>query len=295
MRTYLILSFIVGLFITGFSLYQAVMFYDGKLHIIFCSVGQGDAIFIRTPQGSSILVDGGPNEAVLDCLSRHMPFWQRRIDLVLLSHPHADHLNGLIGVVNHYTVGGFATEKLNNTTAGYIELMKLVEQNHIMTQFVYKGDELILSDRVILRVLGPTKDFLTRTSPSGIVGESREFGSVIPLISYGSFQALLTGDTQSGELSDAIVGLSDRIEVLQVPHHGSKTGLTSQILDRINPQVTVISVGRNNYGHPSPQTLKILREKGTRILRTDKDGDVEIISDGMHTAELRRTKNAELR
>src|SRR3990170_7268003 len=91
----IVFSFFV---LVGILVYQYAKFNDGKVHIVFCDVGQGDAIFLRTPKGADILVDGGPNESVLACLSGHMPFWDRDLELVILTHPHADHLNGLISV-----------------------------------------------------------------------------------------------------------------------------------------------------------------------------------------------------
>ena len=99
-----------------FSFYQWFKFFDGKLHIVFCDVGQGDAIYIRTPKAFDILVDGGPDDSILSCLSNHMPFWDRKIDLVILTHPHADHLNGLIPLLQNSQGRSFATESLTNYT-----------------------------------------------------------------------------------------------------------------------------------------------------------------------------------
>ncbi len=110
------------------------------------------------------------------------------------------------------------------------------------------------------------------------IGESKKFGSLELLVSFGSFNALLTGDSQVDELSEA-QHLFSKIDVFQIPHHGSKYGIDSQFLSTISPKLAVISVGKNKYGHPTPQVLKILDDLGIKFLRTDRNGDVEIIAD----------------
>lgn len=264
----------------GFFVYEYGRFNDERLHLVFCDVGQGDAIFIRTPGGSDILVDGGPDDKVLSCLANNMPFWDKTLELVILTHPHADHLNGLISVLSNYKVVTFATEDLRNTTSSFKSLFERLRENNIPILYVYMGDRFAQDD-VNIEIVGPSREFLLKTSPNGFTKESREFASVISLIKFKNFSAVLTGDSQASELKEAIAagGLED-IDVLQVPHHGSKTGLTAEILETLAPERAVISVGKNRYGHPSPQILKILRDKDIKILRTDKDGEIEIVSGG---------------
>ncbi|MBI1982391.1 MAG: MBL fold metallo-hydrolase [Candidatus Levybacteria bacterium] len=267
----------------GIFFYQQARLNDGKLHVVFCNVGQGDAIFIRTPKGLDILVDGGPElSSVLSCLSNHMPFWDRTIEVVALTHPHADHLVGLISVLKRYKVGSFITEKLENKTQSFRELMKIVEDKKISVRYGFAGDRLITKDGVVFQVLSPSEEFLQRTSPSGVIGESGEFASLILLVSYGEFDILLTGDSQITGLEEALgVQPLSQLEVFQVAHHGSKTGLSEEVLSEVRPRLAVISVGKNNkYGHPHKEVIEILRDKDIKILRTDLDGEVEIISDG---------------
>src|SRR5438046_2210377 len=104
--------------------YQLAIFHDGKLHVVFCDVGQGDGILITTPDSKHILVDSGPNKSIIDCLSRHMPFWERTIDLAILTHPHSDHYSGFYYVIQSYSITGFATENLKNKKAGFTELLR---------------------------------------------------------------------------------------------------------------------------------------------------------------------------
>lgn len=282
MKRYLLILFFLIVLLACFSLYQYVKFSDGKLHVIFCDVGQGDAIMIRTPKDKTILVDGGPDNSVLDCLSGHMPFWQRTIDIAILTHPHADHFMGFLPVIDRYAVRLFATEKLSNNTAGYAHLQELLGKKGIPIRYIEASDRFKSNDAVILNVLGPTASYLTKTSPGGLIGEHEEFASLVLQLVYGSFDLLLTGDSQAEGVHNALdfqVG-RQQINVLHVPHHGSKTGLDKRIFEKISPGLAVISVGKNKYGHPNEEILKILSDKDIKILRTDEHGDVEIVTDG---------------
>ena len=283
MRKVFLISVFILISLGSVVTYQSFVFQDRKLHVVFCDVGQGDAILIRTPSDLDVLVDGGPDNSVLSCLGSHMPFWDKTLELVILSHPHADHLNGLISVAKNYQIISFATEMLKNKTQGFTKLMDIMQDQNIKIQYVYAGDRFKLKDGVVVEIAGPTKEFLRLTSPGGNIGESGEFASVETLITYKDFSALLTGDSQASELSEILHFVQDDkpLDVLQVPHHGSKTGLSSEILDVLKPELGVISVGaKNKYNHPRPEIIKILKDKDIKILRTDEEGDIKIVSDG---------------
>lgn len=269
---------LTGLFLL--FLWQQVSFHDGKLHLVFCNVGQGDAILLKSPSGSLILFDAGPDEKIDACLSRHLPFWQRKLSLALLSHPHLDHFFGFFRVLKNYQIAQFATENLVNSSEVFQKLKKSLAEKKIETRFLAFGDSFSLEDGLRLRVLGPKNQFLAATSPGGKIGENSEFGSLVIVVSYENFHALLTGDTQARELRDALEAFGSQIDILQVPHHGSKTGLTNEILEGVKPGLAVISVGRNKYGHPAKSTLSLLANYRISLLRTDQAGDIEIISDG---------------
>jgi len=273
----ILLTALVLLFLlfTTFS-YQYFKFNDGKLHLIFCNVGQGDGIFIRSPKGLDIIVDSGPDDSILRCLSSHMPFWDRSIELAFLTHPHADHMTGFIEILKRYRVLSFNTENVSNNTKIYKVLFDNLSKNSIKVNFLTKGDSYSLSDGVKIKTLGPSREFLEKTSPTGEINESEGFGNLITLVSYGNFRAILTGDSQVEGLKDAIFG-SFPVEVLQIPHHGSKYGLNRELLEDFSPKLAVISVGKNKYGHPSPYTLGLLNDLKIKYLRTDRNGDVEII------------------
>lgn len=278
--------FIIGLSFLALAalfVYDQARFFDGKLHVVFCDVGQGDAIFIRSPTGADILIDGGPDKKVLDCLFSHMPFWDRSIELMLLSHPHQDHLAGLIEILKRYDVSSFATEKLTNDTGGFRLLMQTISDHNVPIQYVYQNDSYYIEDNLRLRVLHPTKEFLQQTAKQGKIDEGAEFASLVLLLSYGQFDVLMTGDSQKEGFKDALSfttsGLS--IEVLQIPHHGSKTGIDQEILDRVNASLAVLSVGRKNrYKHPHPSILSLLEKNRVKVKRTDQEGEIEIVTDG---------------
>jgi len=279
----LFISFIL-IFLISYVTYHYFQFYDNKLHIVFCNVGQGYAAFIKTPDGSTVLVDSGPDSSVLQCLQHYMPFWKRNISMIILTHPHADHLQGFLYILDRYHVGSFATEDLKNTTFGYKELLSKITEQHISSSYILAGDNVKIGD-VLVTIIDPTKNFLSKTSPNGVIGETKEFASLETLISYGSFHALLTGDSQAQEFEDSLSMISlsklQPLSVLHVPHHGSASGLSRRVLQVLNPKLAIISVGLHNmYHHPNPFTLTLLKEANIPIKRTDQNGDIEITSDG---------------
>ncbi len=250
---------------------------DGKLHLVFCDVGQGDAIYIKTPSGEDILLDGGPNEKVLSCLGKHMPFYDRKIELVFLSHPQADHLDGLISVLERYSVDYFISNGLEGQGGEYQRLISLIKSHKIPLKKESAGEKILL-DNLTLDVLWPSAQVLGASTSQADLNES----SLILELTYNRFNVLLTGDAGQEiqqEIRNQKPGISD-IEVIKVPHHGSKTSLSPQFLEQSKPQLAVISVGKNSYGHPTKETLGILQDMGIKILRTDKDGEIEIVSDG---------------
>ncbi len=268
---------------------------DGKLHLVFCDVGEGDAAYIRTPNGQDMLIDGGPNARILDCLGKHMPFYDRTIDLVLLSHPQKDHFGGLKSVVERYKVKYFISSPIAGEGEAYQRLFNLIREKKIPVKVLYAGDKFMLG-KVEFDVLWPEKEWvvenLNHTSDLSYLGESNkilgfstnrdlnDFSYYLHL-SYGQFDVIFTGDGGRNIQSEIkFDGLPPDIEVLKFPHHGSKTGVLPDFLEAIKPKLAVISVGKNSYGHPSDEALKLLLEHNVRIKRTDQDGNVEIISDG---------------
>ncbi len=242
---------------------------DNNLHLVVCDVGQGDAILVSY-KTTQMLVDGGPNSAVLKCLGDHMPFYDRRIEVVVLTHPQADHLNGLIDVLKRYTVLQFVKEPVENTTEGYKKLTKEIKRLRVPEVSVYAGDTIKFAN-FEFDVVSPSRCATPgRCEPGADLNDT----AIVGKLSFGDFDALLTSD--AGRIAPA-----EPADVLKVPHHGSKYGMTREWLRQVSPALAIISVGRkNSYGHPAPETLKLLRDEDIKILRTDLDGDIEVVPDG---------------
>ena len=288
----------IGYFICGLTTGLILLFSflsslpDGKLHIVFCDVGQGDAAYIRFPDGRDMLVDGGPNDMVLACLGKHMPFWDRSIDIVVLTHPERDHLQGLITVIERYRVGYVVRSDITNASDGFITFEKRIKDHAMNERIVVAGEQIDIGGAQV-SVIWPSSDQIAGMKPrvasyeSSVLGASTgnlNDGSIVLWVRYGMFDAWFSGDADTHvESKYRGSSLADRtIEVLKVPHHGSKTGMSSDYLDWLKPTLAVISAGRNTYGHPSQIILSLLADESVRVLRTDKEGDIEIVSDGAH-------------
>ena len=260
---------------------------DGKLHIVFCDVGQGDATYIQFPGGKDMLIDGGPGgqtPKVLGCLAKHMSIFDRQIDVVVLTHPQEDHLGGLSEIVKRYQVGNFVHSDRRATTEGYTKLMDSIAQKHVPSRSVAMGEEITIGKTQVV-VLSPQKSSLAGYAGSNVLGATNVNESCVVLrLSYGSFDVLFTGDADSSvdpELVKHPFQKQGELEVLKVPHHGSKTGMTDAFLLWLGTVDTaIISVGKNMYGHPAPETITQLKKRNIQVKRTDQEGDIEIISDG---------------
>ncbi len=270
MKKIILAASVLFVLLSSILIYQYITFADKKLHVVICNVGQGDAIFIRTPKGSDILVDSGPDDAVLNCLGKHMPFWDRSIEIVILTHPDADHVTGLVDVIKRYKVIRFYASNKTTNTGVYKQFLQTLKENNIKQNYLSQGDKFVFKDGLTMKTLWPTHDWNGLTTNSF---------SVTELLTYGKFKALLTGDLDAEQLIQAS-SLGVDINFLKVPHHGSRFGLTGEILNILNPKIAVISVGKNSYGHPTQFILDLLKSKNIKTLRTDQVGDVEFISDG---------------
>jgi competence protein ComEC len=279
-------------FFGGFALIVAliigavVVYPDQNLHIIFCDVGQGDAILI-TKGNTQILVDGGPNQKVLSCLANHLPFWDRTIEMIILTHPDNDHLGGLPDVIERYNVTQLLSHGLIKDSAIFWTFRDKVLEKNIPVYSPKAGDKIRLAG-IVFEVLSPQEkmgDELVwrKETDSQVLGaytysiEPNE-ASIVTLLSYGNFDVLLPGDISS-QTEEAIESDKD-VEVLKVAHHGSKYSSSEEFLERISPDLAVISIGKNFYGHPTKEVLKRLRNLNIQVLRTDLEGEIEVVSDG---------------
>jgi competence protein ComEC len=268
---------------------------DGKLYITFCNVGQGDSAYLRFPDGRDMLIDGGPNEkSVLACLSSVMPFWDRQLDAVVLTHPDQDHFKGLVAVLNRYRVGVLYRSAISNESDSFQAFENQIKDAGVPVRFVTAQDRIKLGS-VALVSLWPTKNFLSQTNNSltlsgldvlGAGAINRNDFSLVLHLRFGVFDAIFTGDGDSRiqNFYTSSLSFSDEVEVLKVPHHGSATGMTQDFIERIHPRYAIISVGKNNlYNHPRKETLEQLEGVKAKVYRTDLDGTITVTTDGKNT------------
>lgn len=243
---------------------------DGKLHLKVLDVGQGDAIYLETPGGYRILIDGGPDSHVLKYLGDSIPFYSRKIDLLILTHPQADHLAGLVEVAKRYQIGTLWVSDSENNTKVFSRWQEVLRQKRINKIKVSSGDKIKLPDKTSILVVWP---------PKLIKSVDLNSTSVVILVSFGKFDALLTGDAD--RQFQPYTMMNAPVEVFKVPHHGSKTALNEGFVKTLSPQISIISVGeKNSYGHPNQGVINFLETIGSKVYRTDNNGTVEIVSDG---------------
>ncbi len=252
---------------------------DDNLHISFLDVGQGDAILVQTPTHQNILIDGGPSpQAVSLELGKKLPFWDRTIDLVVLTHPNADHVTGLVEVLQRYKVKQVLYPDLDFKSDIYDEWLGLIQEKNIEYTIAQAGQQIDLGKGVVIEVLNPPKILFTDTS-----SDIDNNGMVLRL-SMGEVSFLLTADIRQEAEFELINRRADlHSTVLKVAHHGSNTSTCQEFLAVVNPQLAVISVGAaNRFGHPTPEVMERLGEKlgSENIYRTDKHGTIEFITDG---------------
>jgi len=270
------------LMLVTLSVWLAVFNIDNNLQIIACDVGQGDAILIQQ-KSFQILVDGGPNNKVLNCLGKHLPFWDRKIEVVILTHPDLDHYGGLVDLLKNYKIENFFTNGYTSSSQEYQVLEKEVGGKGLGGRYLKSG-MVIRYDLIHLDILNPEDNNQEPINNNQTDGDNNQ--SIVILLNYGQFKALLTGDAEQ-EVSDRLSKLQkiQNIDYIKVNHHGSKNGMTENLLKVTNPAIAVISAGvKNRYGHPSAEILEMLNKYGVKILRTDEMGDVVVKTDGKSLA-----------
>lgn len=251
---------------------------DGKLHVTFLDVGQGDATFIQTPSGRQILVDGGAYPTVLhDHLGREIPFWDRDVDLVIATHPDADHIAGLPGVFDRYDVDKLITNSATAGTETYQALLTAAAESRTPILQAVAGEVIVIEDSVTLEVLNPTG---AGPLPAGDQHDN-DTSLAIRLV-YGDFSLLLTGDAgEEAEWDMLNSGRNLSAVVYKAGHHGARSSSTAPFLDAVRPGYVVVSAGEGNrYGHPSEELIKRAEDLGATVLRTDELGTIKLITDG---------------
>ncbi|HAA89630.1 MAG: ComE operon protein 3 [Thermoanaerobacterales bacterium 50_218] len=286
-----VLPSLLGLGLLASAFVFGTPFQGRVLRVTFLSVGQGDSILIETPHGSKMLVDGGgklefsnssfdPGQEIV------VPYLLRRgirsLDLVVNSHPHEDHLGGLLAVMENLKVKAVAAPPLRHPTPLWLRWEALIEEKEVPCYLLHAGDFLRIDPDLEVVALHPPSSLLKGTT------SDVNNNSLVLHLRYGRVSFLLPGDLEREGIT-YLTGLCSensslrktlQATVLKAPHHGSSTSFTPEFAAVVNPRFVVISVGSNPFGHPAPETVNFWRERGVQLLRTDEDGAVIFETDG---------------
>lgn len=254
----------------------SVIFANEKdiLTVAFLDVGQGDAVFIESPNGSQVLIDGGSNKSVLRQLSKVMPFYDRSIDVIIATHPDKDHIGGLSDVIDRYDVKLILESGAVSNTGVVRALQDSISKNKVKQILAKRGMRINLGSGVFLNILFPDRD---------VSGVESNTASIITQLVYGEIEFMLTGDSPKTieEYLIMLDGENLESDVLKAGHHGSKTSSSESFLGYVQPKYSVISAGKDNrYGHPHEEVLGILEQFGSAILSTQNKGIIIFESDG---------------
>lgn len=274
-RSIILLIVLVTAMLSAYGLWREDR--RGILTVAFLNIGQGDAIYIESPAGNQVLIDGGPGKSILRELSAMMPFYDRSIDVVLATHADQDHVGGLPDVLNKYKVGLFMETGVLGPSSSYEELERLTLEKSIEKVLARRDMSLDLGGGATLYILFPDRD---------MTGSDTNSSSIVAKLVLGESKFLLTGDSPKAietyllSLEDDHQGDLDS-DVLKAGHHGSKTSTGEEFVEAVSPEYTVISAGKKNrYGHPHQEVLDILNKYKVKILRTDQAGRIIFKTDG---------------
>ena len=246
---------------------------DG-VYAAFIDVGQGDSIFLRSPNGKTMLVDAGtPDsfESIQNVLSEE---GVTKLDVVVMTHPHSDHMGSMKRVIDNYDIATFYMPDAVNTTSSFDRMLSALEKKKVKTKVIWGSAKTTINwdGDVEVRVLSPIKGADYQDNLNDM--------SVVIKVTYGETSLLLTGDAESyaEELMIASEKELLQADVLKIGHHGSSTSSSQAFLDAVQPKAVVISLGKNNdYGHPHRETMQRLKKMGTEIYRTDELGTVRML------------------
>jgi competence protein ComEC len=269
----LIIIFIVGLQAFGIWFDLAAGVQREALVVSFMDVGQGDATLIKTKKGTVVLIDGGKDYRLLDRGLRRRGV--KRVDLLVLSHAHADHVGALDELIEKYPVGLIVEPGFDHPTPDYRDFKEAAARNEIPVKRPRAGHTLEVED-ISLDILWPRKKLLMGTD------SDVNNNSLVAKLRYENFNLLLTGDIQNEAIDELVRRRAPlKAQVLKVSHQGALNGTTVAFLRRVKPDYAVISVGEGNlYGHPHAKTLRRLNRATPRVRRTDLHGDVTVVTDG---------------
>jgi competence protein ComEC len=250
---------------------------DGDVSVHMLDIGQGDSIFITGPSGQQILIDGGPDLSALQGIGKRMSFFDRTIDLLILSHPHRDHLFAFPAILKRYNVKAVLFTGVDYPQPQYEEFVNTLRREHIPVIIADPSKDIDMGDGLFLDVLWPLPIYVGNPDPSG----GNDSSVVVKLI-YGEDSILFTGDMEKPEEDEVLASGADlSADILKAAHHGSKTSSSTGFLLAVDPQLILISVGKENpFNHPSPEIVERFEHFGIPYRSTAQEGTITIDLDG---------------
>lgn len=245
---------------------------EGKLQVYFLDVGQADSILVKFPGGQIMLVDAGNNDDGPGIVSYLKQQGVKKIDYLVATHPHEDHIGGMDTVINAFPIGKVYMPKVAHTTKTYEDVLRVIQAKGLKVTAARAGVSVLQDGALSVSLL----------APCGSGYKDLNDWSAVVKIKFGSTAFLLTGDAGGPSESEMLASGADlKADVLKVGHHGSRHSTTGAFLKPVSPKYAVISVGAgNSYGHPAPETLAKLEGAGIQVFRTDRDGTILAESDG---------------
>jgi competence protein ComEC len=255
---------------------------DWRMQIDFFDVGQGDAILVTTYQGNQVLIDGGPGNSVLTELGKEMPLLDRQIEMVILTHPHLDHMEGLIQVLRRYNVQKIVLPNVAPGSDTHEEFLAEVVQETAQVIYAQQGQRIWLDNATVFDILHPRSASEWRPGTKDDLNDASVVGRLI----FGQTSLMLTGDAGKNIESELVGQFNLDSDLLKVGHHGSKYSTSQEFLHAVSPYYAVVQVGEDNrYGHPAQETLDILKSNNIPVLRNDLHGTISFWSDGVQLVQ----------
>lgn len=277
-RIIVALGILLGLIYISYNYYCYQK--NNNLEVSFIDVGQGDAIFIKTPEKHQIFIDFGSGQGIND-LNKKIPWWNKKIDLIIITHPHDDHIIGLIQIIKNYKIKNIMYTGIVYDSPAYLELLEKIEKKNIPLLVPQENQSIKLGKNCDLNIIFPWENFYNKEI------DNLNNSSIISQLNCQNSKFLFMGDAEE-EVENKLLekNMDIKSDILKIGHHGSITSSQQEFLEKIAPQMAIIMVGKNNkFNHPSLRILKRLEKLKIKTLRTDLNGTITIISDGKNIYE----------